>query len=98
MTCEAIVEILRRHQGPLMARGVTHLGLFGSAARGDSKPESDIDVVVDIADPSDFSLVDHASLRVFLRDILGKETDVVVAAHLAPGFRNRVASERVEVF
>ncbi len=93
-----VVEILRSHADDLRARGVAHLSLFGSTARGEAGPDSDVDVVVEIADPEEFSIIDHGSLRVLLCDLLGRETDVVIEDFLRPRFRERIGPERLEVF
>jgi predicted nucleotidyltransferase len=44
-----------------------------------------------------FSLFDLASLRVFLCDLVGRETDVVIREDLRPAFRERIARESVPV-
>ena len=93
-----VIDTLRSHADDLRAQGVTHLALFGSMARGEAGPDSDVDVVVQIADPNEFSIIDHGSLRVLLCDILGRETDVVVEGYLRPRFGERIRSEKVQVF
>jgi predicted nucleotidyltransferase len=55
-------------------------------------------VVVEIAPGRKFSLIDLASLRVLLCDLVGREADVVVEEDLRPRFREEIARERVEVF
>jgi predicted nucleotidyltransferase len=51
MTPDAVIAILRAHEAPLRRRGVTSAALFGSSARGETVPGSDIDIMVDI-DPA----------------------------------------------
>lgn len=46
MSRDEILSMLRSHEAELRARGVSSLSLFGSAARGDGGPDSDIDVAV----------------------------------------------------
>ena len=48
MERQIAVESLRRHAADLQDRGVRHLSVFGSTARGEAEPESDIDLLVDI--------------------------------------------------
>lgn len=98
MTREQAIRALKRHENELRARGVTHLALFGSLARGDSGPDSDVDVMVDIEPGRKFSIIDHGSLRVLLCDIFGRETDVVVRSRLRAGFRQGIADEALTVF
>ena len=46
MTREDVLAILKAHEAELRHQGVAHAGLFGSLARGDSGPDSDIDVMI----------------------------------------------------
>lgn len=97
MDRERATEILREHESELRARGVTRLELFGSLARGETTEGSDIDVVVDIEPGRKFSLIDLASLRVFLCGVFGRETDVLVREDMRPNFRRRIERETVRV-
>jgi uncharacterized protein len=69
--------------------------------RGDHRPDSDLDVLVDI-DPSlrKFSLLDLAGLKTRLDDILGLDTNVVERKAIKPGskFARRIADDIVELF
>ncbi len=95
MDRELAIKLLKQHEGEIRARGVTRLALFGSIVRNDAR--SDVDVVVDIAADRKFSLIDHASLRVFLCDIFGCETDVVIREDLRPRFREKIERDTVRV-
>jgi predicted nucleotidyltransferase len=55
-------------------------------------------VVVDIDPERVFSLTDLADLRLFLRDVFGRETDVVIRGDLRPKFRDRIAADELGVF
>ena len=86
------------HESELRALGVTRLALFGSVARGDARPDSDVDVLVDIEPGRRFSLLDLAGLRVLLCDITGRDANVAIAEDLRPAFRQRIADDLVAVF
>jgi predicted nucleotidyltransferase len=47
MDIQDAVATLRRHEGALHARGVAHAAVFGSVARGENRPDSDVDILVD---------------------------------------------------
>ena len=62
--------------------GASNIRVFGSVARGDARPESDIDLLIDV-EPSR-SLFELAGLLVELEDILGVHVDLVEASALRP--------------
>ena len=79
-----ILEIAARH-------GAHDVRIFGSVARGDASPDSDIDFLVNIE--SGRSLLDLGGLLMDLQDLLGREVDVVTEAGLRARIRQRVLSE-----
>ena len=83
---DAILRIADRH-------GARNLRLFGSAARGEEGPESDLDFLVDFA--PDRSLVDHVALKQELEDLLGREVDVVSERALHPLMKDEICREAV---
>ncbi len=97
LTREEAARLIRAQGAEIHARGVTRLALFGSLARGEGHACSDIDVVVDIDPACRFSLLDQAGLRLFLCDLLGRETDVVVRQDLRPDFKTRISADEVVV-
>lgn len=95
---ETIQAELKALEKPLRERGLTALALFGSTARGTSRPDSDVDVLIDIAPDASFSLVNLVSLKHFLEDNLGRKVDVVIREGLDPAIRDRVIREARAVF
>jgi len=93
-----IVAELRALEEPLRERGLVSLALFGSFASGDARPDSDVDVLVDIAADAPFSLVDLVAVKNFLEDRLGRPVDVVTKKGLEPLIRERVLREAETVF
>ncbi len=67
-------------------------------ARGEAGPDSDIDLLIDIAPGYPFSLVDLAALQNFLSDRFGREADVVTREGLEPAIREQVLREAERVF
>lgn len=74
-------------------RGVKRIRLFGSAARGDSGPGSDVDFLVEF-EPGR-SLLDQGGLLMDLQELLGCKVDVVSERALRPRYRERVLREAV---
>jgi predicted nucleotidyltransferase len=55
---ERVLRILREQAPQLRARGITHLSLFGSMARGEAGPESDVDLLIEIESAAKVGLFD----------------------------------------
>jgi hypothetical protein len=93
-----VIRTIRAHEAELRALGVEKLWLFGSLARGDARPDSDVDVLIDIVPGRRFSLLDLAEVRLALCDLLGRDAGVVIREDLRSGFRDRIADDLIEVF
>jgi predicted nucleotidyltransferase len=94
---ERVIDIIRTHEADLRALGVARLWLFGSIARSQAGPQSDIDVMIAIPTGRKFSLFDLGEVRVELCELLGREVDVVIEED-RPDFRRDIASDLVGVF
>jgi uncharacterized protein len=81
-----ISEICRRHR-------VRELSLFGSAVRGEMRPESDIDLLVDFFPDARPSLFDLIGMMNELTDLLGRKVDLGVKRALKPRYRDRILAE-----
>jgi uncharacterized protein len=93
-----VVAELAALEKPLRRRGLTSLALFGSVVRSTARPDSDIDVLVDVAPDAQFSLIDLVAVKDFLEDQLGRRVDVVARGGLEPAMRDRVLREAQAVF
>ena len=74
-------------------RGARNLRVFGSVARGQAEPDSDLDLLVDL-EPGR-NLLDLGGLLMDLRELLGCEVDVVTEKGLRERIRKRVLEEAV---
>lgn len=90
---------LRRHRsavrGVAARHGATNVRLFGSVARGDDEPGSDIDLVVDL--PATTSLLELIALRRELTELLHTSVDVVPARSLRPEVAATVEREAISI-
>jgi predicted nucleotidyltransferase len=93
----AIAEIAARADA-LKRRGVIAAYLFGSTARGDARPDSDLDVFIDIAPDAKFSLLDLAGVHRVLNEEIGRRVDVMTRESLHPKLRAAIEREAVRVF
>ena len=71
--------------------GARNLRVFGSAARGEDRANSDLDLLVDM-DP-DRSLLDIVGLGQQLEELLERKVDVLTGASLHPALRDRILAE-----
>ena len=93
-----ILAILRSHAPELQAAGLEHLRLFGSAARGEATPHSDIDLLADFTPGARISLLTLSGLQIQLSDLLGAEVELSSEDLLKPHVRERVLNEAVVAF
>jgi predicted nucleotidyltransferase len=77
--------------------GVAELAVFGSVLRDDFRADSDVDVLVSFAPQVHPSLLELAELREDLKDVFGREVDVVERAGLRNPFRRQAILSKVEV-
>lgn len=87
-----IIGKLRSHATALRHRRIKELWVFGSVARGDARPDSDVDLFAEFEAGAALSLVGLASLRSELSDLLGVPADLVEHSAMRPAVR--VAAER----
>jgi hypothetical protein len=73
--------------------GAAELRLIGSVARGEARPDNDIDLLVKW--PPESSLLDHAGLMLELEELLGRKVDIASDGWLKPGVRESVYREAV---
>jgi uncharacterized protein len=73
--------------------GATHVRIFGSLARGEARPDGDVDIVITL-DP-ERGLLDLIALKQDLEDLLGCEVDVVTEASVSPYIRPQVLRDAV---
>jgi predicted nucleotidyltransferase/DNA-binding Xre family transcriptional regulator len=93
------IQRIRENRGRLKQRGVAHVSIFGSVARGDATASSDIDIIVKPAEPRPFTLIDLGFVSDILRDILGAKVDVLTYESVRQSrFAQRAQEEAVIAF
>ncbi len=73
--------------------GARNIRVFGSCARGDNRPDSDLDLLIDLEEGR--SLLDLIAIQQDLEDLLGRKVDVVTEPELSPYFRDNVLEEAI---
>lgn len=92
------IEKLRRQADAIRALGATSLYLFGSVARDEAGPNSDLDLFIDYDESKKFSLVDLVGIKLFLEDELSADIDVTTRNSLHPRLKDRIEASSVQVF
>ena len=85
---EKIINIAKSH-------GAKTVRVFGSCARGQEHPDSDIDLIVDLG--PDRSLLDIIAIKQEIEDLLQRKVDVVTEAALSPYIREEILQEAVSL-
>lgn len=98
MDRDAILDTLRAHEASLRARGVVHAALFGSRARGDNRPDSDADILVELDPAAPVTVYDYVGIREFIADLFEGPVDVVNHGALQPYVRPRVVADAIYAF
>jgi predicted nucleotidyltransferase len=92
MTLDAVTSAVRHLDNRLRIEfGVAALYVFGSVARGEARPDSDIDVLVEFDGAPTFAR--FMDLKALLEDTLGAHVDLVTRAALRPQLQPRIDAE-----
>jgi predicted nucleotidyltransferase len=95
---DEILARLRAHEQELRALGVQEVALFGSVARGDDTPQSDVDMLVSITPEAELSLLGMVRIERRLRELAGRDVDLVEREMLRAPVMEEIARETVRAF
>lgn len=85
---EKVTPVLKRY-------GIARAAVFGSVARGDNRPDSDVDVLVEM--PGPYGLFKFMDIKLALEEVLGKKVDLVEYGAIKPVIRDNIISEQVRI-
>ena len=97
MRRDEIIARTCKHAAAIHDEGATSLYLFGSAARDQMGPASDIDIFVDYDPESRFSLLNISGIRLIVMDELNREVDITTRNSLHPLLRDKILADAVRV-
>lgn len=95
---EALIEKLKALEPQFRAKGVKRLALFGSRARGDNRPDSDVDLLIDAENDTRFSLIDMISVGHVVEDELQLPSSVLMQRDIRSPLLDRVTPDIIRVF
>ena len=92
------LEILRRSEPTLRGRGVKHAALFGSVARGNTRPDSDIDIMIEIDPDARITVYDYVDLKEYIAGLFDHPVDVVNRDGLKSHIRPAATADAIYAF
>jgi uncharacterized protein len=98
MNRDEIISRLRECEAELRAKGVAHAALFGSIARGEQRPGSDIDIMVEIAPEARIGLYQYVGIVHYLEDLFPIRVDVANREGLKPFVRPSAERDAIYAF
>jgi predicted nucleotidyltransferase len=98
MNTQDALATLHEHERDLRARGIRHAGIFGSVARGESRPDSDLDIIIDIEPDAHVTVLDYVGLKEYIAGLFHGPVDVVSRDGLKPHVRPAAMANAVYAF
>ncbi len=98
MDKDAVIATLRAHRADLERMGVIHAALFGSLARGEAGPNSDIDIAVDLVEGAAPGIWEYVGLKRQVGELFPGEVDVIDLGTAKPWLRAVIDRDAVYAF
>jgi uncharacterized protein len=98
MNRQEILAKLRENEAALRALGINHAALFGSRARGDDRPDSDIDIMIEFDPAARVTLFNYAGLKDYIAGLFDGPVDVVNRDGLKPYVRPAATTDAIYAF
>jgi len=86
-----VLQTLTAHRNELATFGIKSLAIFGSVARDEARPDSDVDILVEFKGHATFNA--YMDLKFFLEDLLKRPVDLVTRKSIRPRIKAQVDSE-----
>ena len=98
MSREEIIARLRENEAALRRRGVAHAALFGSRARGDERPDSDTDILIEFDPEARVTVFDYAGLKDYIAALFDGSVEVVNRDGLKPYVKPAATADAIYAF
>lgn len=95
MRREELLQILSENREEIRSYGIERLALFGSVARDEARPGTDVDLLVDFRPEARAGLFEIGRLKARLEELLGVPVNLVTEEALKRGLRERVLGEAI---
>jgi predicted nucleotidyltransferase len=93
-----IIAKLKENEAALWAHGAAHAALFGSVARGDQRPDSDIDIMIELDPAARVTMFDYVDIKEYIEGLFQAPVDVVNRDGLKPFVRPHAAADAIYAF
>jgi predicted nucleotidyltransferase len=98
MRRDEVIARLKEAEPALRARGIRRAAVFGSVARGEDRPDSDIDILVEFEPGREGTIYDYVALKEFVAGLFDGPVDVIDRAGLKPHLRAPSARDSIYAF
>jgi predicted nucleotidyltransferase len=95
MTRRAVISRIRRNRAQLEKLGVKSLSIFGSVARGEDQPGSDVDILVEFNGRAPFDR--YMDTKFYLEELLGRKVDLVTPKAIKPSLKPYIMQDLIHV-
>jgi predicted nucleotidyltransferase len=93
MDIQQIIDNIQANRALLEEFSIKSLSVFGSAARGEVRPDSDVDILVEFKPDASIGLFEFVRLRNSLSDLLGVPVDLATPDALHPALKDEILRE-----
>ncbi len=95
---DEVIATLQAHQQDLRQRGVLHAAVFGSVARREERPDSDVDILIELDPDQSLDVFAYVGLKRFIAELFPLSVDVINEAALRQGLRGPVRRDAAYAF
>jgi hypothetical protein len=95
MTRRTVISRIRKHRAQLTELGVKSLSIFGSVARGEERPDSDVDILVEFQGRATFDR--FMDTKFYLEELLGCKVDLVTPQAIKPRMKPYIMQDLVHI-
>ena len=98
MTSNSVQQMIPQIQAFLQSQPVKKAWLFGSCSRGEDRPDSDVDILVEYKDSENISLLAISRIMCSLRRILGRKVDLVEEGCILPFAEQSIHQDKILIY
>ena len=98
MRRDDIIARLKEAEPALRARGIRRAAVFGSVARGDDRPDSDIDIMIEVGPEAHITVFDYVGLKEYVAGLFDGPVDVASRDGLKPYVHPAATADAIYAF